>query len=195
MYVSTKKLLTQINRHIIRLKWGLVLGNKLYSPDELSINKRNIFRVMIIPSSWQLNRKFKWEEKEGTRRMVFPEPDFPKEDTKFEKVDTNTWKIKLNWSKEALEQAAYEMTFWYMSQVGKSVFNSETLPKNWKGMSPEEAGYNSIKEKLYYILLRPLTKLQGKRAIKLYNVYSFGYPLGIDSKEMLWPEGIVEKDF
>jgi hypothetical protein len=193
MYVSPKKLLTQINQHISRLQWGLVLGIKKYTPDKLNINKKNILRIMIIPSSWKVNRQFKWKEKESSRRMVFPEPDFPKEETRIEEVETNTWKIKLNWSKEALEQAAFEMTSWYMSQVGKSVYNKKNLPKNWEEMSPEEAGYNSIKEKLYYILLRPLTKKQGRRAIKLYNVYSFGYSRGIDSKEMLWPEDIEEK--
>ncbi|MCH7965146.1 MAG: hypothetical protein IH852_14540 [Bacteroidetes bacterium] len=190
MYVSPKKLMTQISKHISRLQWGLVLGNKKYSPDELNINEKNILRIMIIPSSWQVNRKFEWGEIDGVRSMIFPEPDFLQEETIIEEVETNTWKIKFHWSHESLEQAAYEMTFWYMSQVGKSVYNNQTLPKNWEGMSAQEAGYNSIKEKLYYILLRPLTKRQGRRAIKLYNVYSFGYPLGIDSKEMLWPEDI-----
>jgi len=37
---------------------------------------------------------------------------------------------------------------------------------------------------------RFLTKRKTDLAVRLYNVYSFGYPLGIDSKKMLWPEDI-----
>jgi hypothetical protein len=190
MYVPTRKLLAQISKHISRLKWGLVLGEEKFTPQELNIDKKNTLQIMITPSSWKVNRNFTWEEKDGVRRMIFPEPDFPKEKTTINKIDSNTYEIKLNWSQESLEQAAFEMTFWYMSQVGKKVFDNKPLPKNWEGMTTEEAGYNSIKEKLYYIMLRPLTGMQDRRAIKLYNVYSFGYPLGVDSKEMLWPEDI-----
>ena len=193
MYVYPQRILSQINKHLARLQWGLVLANKKYSPRQLNIDRKNILKIMITPSSWKVNREYKWEEHDDVKKMIFPELDSPKEETTIEEITTNTWKIKLNWSQEALEQAAYEMTFWYMSQVGKSVYNKQTLPSTWVGMSAEEAGFNSIKEKLYYILLRPLTKYQGKKAIKLYNVYSFGYPLGIDSKEMLWLEDVRAK--
>lgn len=57
-------------------------------------------------------------------------------------------------------------------------------------MAPEEAGYNAIKMMLYYILLRRLSKRAERLATRLYNVYCFGYPLGVDSDEMLWPEDI-----
>jgi hypothetical protein len=45
---------------------------------------------------------------------------------------------------------------------------------------------------LYYLPLRYLSERQTCLAVKLYNIYSFGYPLGIDSKEMLWPEDFPE---
>jgi len=105
-------------------------------------------------------------------------------------VKPDLWKITLAWSQEALNQAAYEMTFWYMSQVGRHIYTKRDLPKEWDYMTPEEAGYNAIKMMLYYILLRPLSKRKGRLAIRLYNVYCFGYPLGVDSKEMLWPEDL-----
>jgi hypothetical protein len=62
-------------------------------------------------------------------------------------------------------------------------------------MSPAEAGYNAIKQMLYYMPLRRrfLSKRKTGLAVRLYNVYSFGYPLGIDSKKMLWPEDISGK--
>jgi hypothetical protein len=62
----------------------------------------------------------------------------------------------LAWSQEALEQAAYEMVFWYMSEVGKSVFSEFPLPKAWYHMTPQEAGRNAIKEALYHLPLRPI---------------------------------------
>ncbi len=80
------------------------------------------------------------------------------------------------------------MTFWYMSQVGKKVYATKSVPKGWEYMTCEEAGYNAIKMMLYYMPLRYLGERQERLAIKLYNVYSFGYPLGADSKDMLWPE-------
>lgn len=80
------------------------------------------------------------------------------------------------------------MTFWYMSQVGTHVYKTKSLPKGWEYMTSEQAGYNAIKMMLYYIPLRYITERQDRLATKLYNIYSFGYPLGVDSKEMLWPE-------
>ena len=80
-----------------------------------------------------------------------------------------------------------------MSQVGKHVYTKKSLPKGWEYMTSEEAGYNAIKMMLYYMPLRYLSERQEQLAIKLYNVYSFGYALGTDSKEMLWPEDFDEK--
>jgi len=85
------------------------------------------------------------------------------------------------------------MTFWYMSQVGQAVYTKTRLPDTWAHMAPEEAGYNAIKEALYYMMLRPLSKRHDRLAARLYNVYSFGYPLGADSREMLWPEEFREE--
>ena len=45
---------------------------------------------------------------------------------------------------------------------------------------------------LYAPVLRDRSQRQGRIATKLYKVYCFGYPPGIDSAEMLWP---VEHDF
>ena len=114
--------------------------------------------------------------------------------TQLEKTGRNHWKITLDWSKEALEQAAYEMTYWYMSQVGTAIYKNKPLPKGWEGMSAEEAGYNAIKMMLYYVMLRYITPQQAQRATKLYNAYSFGYPLAMDAKDMLWPEDIRNQD-
>ena len=60
-------------------------------------------------------------------------------------------------------------------------------------MTPEQAGYNAIKMMLYYMSLRYISRRQELRATKLYNVYFFGYPLGVDSKVMLWSEDLPDK--
>jgi len=186
MSLSTNKILAQINNHISRLNGGLRLGEMTWSPNQINFSR--ILHIIVVPSTWKLSREWQSVKKEQGRTIVLPESSKPPIGTRIDKLHSNLWKIKLAWSQEALTQAAYEMTFWYMSQVGKHIYAKKKLPKAWENMTPEEAGYNSIKMMLYYFPLRYLLKRQERLAIKLYNVYSFGYPLGIDSKDMLWPE-------
>jgi hypothetical protein len=187
MRQSHQKLADQISRHLLRLNGGLCLGEKEYTSHNILINHSNVLCFMVLPSLWKLSRRWHSVKNDRGRIIVLDETDDTPRENQFEKVDPTSWKITLGWSQEAIEQAAYEMTFWYMSQVGKSIYSGR-LPKGWEYMSPEEAGYNAIKEKLYYIPLRYISRRQERLAIKLYNVYSFGYPLGVDSKEMLRPE-------
>lgn len=186
MSLSTNKILAQIKNHISRMNGGLKLGEMTWSPNQINFSR--ILHIIVGPSTWKLSREWQSVKKEQGRTIVLPEPSKPPIGTNIEKLQPNLWKITLSWSQEALNQAAYEMTFWYMSQVGKHIYAKKRLPKGWEEMIPEEAGYNSIKMMLYYFPLRYLSKRQERLAIKLYNVYSFGYPLGTDSKDMLWPE-------
>lgn len=192
MSVSAKKIIGQINSHISRLEGGLKLASTIWPPDRLSIS--DVFRIIVIPSTWKLSREWHSVKTDRGRMIVLSEPPEPPLETRVEKIQYNTWKVILAWSEELLNQAAYEMTFWYMSQVGKHIFAQKNLPKEWKNMTAEEAGYNSIKMMLYYLPLRYIPERQARLAIKLYNVYSFGYPLGKDSKDMLWPEDFPDID-
>jgi hypothetical protein len=199
---SKKEILAQINRHINRLHGGIMLGEKEWTHKNLKYNlnnstnrsKSDLIRLIIIPSNWKLNREWQSVKTGKKRKLLFHESYNPQFPTKFENLEPDLWKITLAWSKEALNQAAYEMTFWYMSQVGLQVYNKKSMPKGWEGMTPEQAGYNSIKMHLYYIPLRKVNNRCVSLAIKLYNVYCFGYPLGAYSKEMLWPEDFPEED-
>jgi hypothetical protein len=109
----------------------------------------------------------------------------------------NEWRIILPWSYEALAQAAYDMTFWYMGKIGEIIY-SQSIPKEWSEMTPAEAGRNAIKMMLFYAIMRSRTKKEEHRAIVLYNSYGFGYALGMSYKnakgrcEMLWPEDLRE---
>jgi hypothetical protein len=191
---SKKKILEQINNHIMRLNGGVKLGEREWTSNSLLFDESSLIRIMVMPSTWKLSRAWRSVKTKKGREIVFPEPSEPPLQTQVEELQPNFWKIVLSWSEEALNQAAYEMTFWYMSQVGLHVYPKKSLPKGWEYMTPEQAGYNAIKMMLYYVLLRNISKRQERLATKLYNIYCFGYPLGADSKEMLWPEDFPDKD-
>lgn len=186
MPLSKRKVLDQINSHISRLNGGVKLGAMIWPPDQISYS--SMLRIIVVPSTWKLSRKWYNVKTDRGRKIVLSEPSEPPIQTRAEKLQPNLWRIKLAWSQELLNQTAYEMTFWYMSQVSMHVYTKKSLPKGWEYMTAKEAGYNAIKMMLYYILLRHISERQSRLAIKLYNVYSFGYPLGVDSKDMLWPE-------
>lgn len=193
MRQSYRKLADQITRHLSRLNGGVRLGKRECPLHTIHIDNSKVLRIMVLPSVWKLSRQWHNVKNDRGHIIVFDETDDTPRVSQIKEIDQTLWKITLGWSQEAIEQAAYEMTFWYMSQVGKSIYSGKPLPKGWEYMTPEEAGYNAIKEKLYYIPLRYISKRQEKLAIKLYNVYCFGYPLGVDSKEMLWPQNFPDK--
>jgi hypothetical protein len=118
------------------------------------------------------------DDNDGSQKMVFPEPGPPKINNKIEELVPGFFRITLAWSKEALEQAGYEMTYGYMAEVGEHVYSNpeKDLPEAWKGMSPADSGYSAIKQMLYYMPLRGrfLSKRKTNLAVRLYNVYSFG---------------------
>ncbi len=190
MTCSKKKVLNQINSHILRLSGGVELKRKDYPPNNINFENSSLIRIMVMPSTWKLSRESHSVKNDRGRVIMIPEPSDPPAKAQVEELKSNLWKIRLAWSQEVLNQAAYEMTFWYMSQVGRHVYAEKNLPKGWEYMSSEEAGYNAIKMMLYYFPLRYISKRHERLATRLYNVYCFGYPLGADSKEMLWPEDL-----
>jgi hypothetical protein len=190
MHLPRKKLLSQIDHHISRLQGGVRLSGTRTKPSRAKV-RPGALRVMVVPSTWRVSREFNWDKCDhGGRKMVFQETPEPATALPPQPLGNGVWKITLNWSQEALEQAAYEMTYRYMAEVGRHVFTGKPMPKGWEGYTPEEAGYNAIKMMLYYMPLRPLSARHERLAVRLYNVYGFGYPLGVDSKEMMWPEDL-----
>ncbi|MBN1931664.1 MAG: hypothetical protein JW786_08670 [Desulfobacterales bacterium] len=155
-----------------------------------------VSRIVVVPSAWKLPRTFQFK-KTKTGQML--EVESAKSTCKDEIIQTgdHDWRVTLRWSKEALAQAAFEMTFWYMAKVGE-VICSESVPKAWEKMTPAEAGRNAVKMLLYYAILRCNINREEQRAIALYNSYCFGYALGMNFKntkgrrEMLWMEDLDE---
>ena len=130
--------------------------------------------------------------------MLHVAPAKPLRDDEIMQIGDAEWRITLRWSREALAQAALEMTFWYMARVGEVIY-SQSVPRAWKKMTPSEAGRNAVKMMLYYALLRCCTDREEQRAIALYNSYCFGYALWMNfrsvegRREMLWPKDLDER--
>ena len=188
MAVSNRRVHAQIDQHIARLDGGVRLLDQEFGPEAMHGKCPSaMIRILVRPAKWKLGRQSEWQDVGGRQVLVFPgHGDPPPTRADIQRTGSRTWDVTLAWSKEALAQSAYEMTFWYMGQVGKAVFTSDS-PSPWD-MNPDEAGRNSVKEALYHIGLRPMTDRQDRLWRRLYNVYSFGYVPGVDAKCMLWPE-------
>src|SRR5215213_5272137 len=205
MHRSAKKIISQINSHIARLGGGIRLGTDSWTPENITFTR--LARVMILPSTWKISREWRIVKTDRGSTLVFPEPSDPPTKTKVQEIESDLWKITLAWSQEVLSEAAFEMTFWYMSQVGRNVYSKKEMPKTWSYMTPEEAGYNAIKQALFFIPTRYISERQMRLAVKLYNIYGYGYPLGSDARniaspkkeklaphEILWPHHIFGED-
>lgn len=197
--LSHKRLCEQLDRHLLRSKQGLRVNNVDYPAKMVHVgygSDHKEFRTIVVPSTWKLPRVFQFKKTE-TGRMLHVESANPSWKNKIVQTGEHDWRITLRWSKEALAQAAFEMTFWYMAKVGEVIY-SESMPKEWKKMSPTAAGRNAVKMMLYYAILRCNRAREKQRAIALYNSYCFGYALGMNFKnakgrrEMLWPEDLDE---
>lgn len=201
MVRSQRKVIDQIDRHVERLAGGLRLGETEWSPQNVRIADPGFVRVIVQPSSWKLSREYRVEKLEGQelRRAIFsqgsdpkiltyPEPTPPTNAFQITEADSGLWKIDLAWSREALAHAAFEMTFWYMGEVGKQIYTNESI-SSWFPRTPKEIGMNLIKQILREASLRPLPYRQYKRAVWLYNIYCYGYQLGAGTKEMLFLTG------
>jgi len=185
-----KGALAQLNEHCSNLERGVKLGPSEYTSDSITISDSGLVRILVMSSLWKLNRNLVQNtESDQKTTIVYQEPFGTPIGTQLSESKRDLWKIALGWSREAIEQAAYEMTFWYMAQVGTRIYTENPKPEEWDDMTPEQAGLNAIKMMLYYLLLRPLPDKQIKWGAQIYNIYSFGYPLGLDwgrKRYMLW---------
>jgi hypothetical protein len=196
---SQNRLREQLDRHLRRVKQGLRLKNEKHSKMKVKVgcgSNHRVFRFYVVPAAWRLPKTFRFEDVETGNLLHIEQPD-PKGEDEITQIGDDEWRIALKWSQEAIAQAAFEMTFWYMAKVGEVIY-SESIPSNWEMMTPSEAGQNAVKMMLYYALLRCRTDREKQRAIALYNSYCFGYAIGMNFKnlegrrEMLWPEDLRE---
>ncbi len=197
--LSQNRVRKQIDRHLQRIKRGLCVAGVSYPAGKVCVGPENgmVLRISIVPAGWKLSRSFHFEDNKHGRMLRIDQRVPPSECDRIERAGNNEWRITLRWSQEALAEAAYEMTFWYMEKVGEVIY-SKAVPKEWKGMTPAEAGRNAAKMMLYYAILRCRTLLEEQRAIALYNNYGYGYALGMNfrnaegRREMLWSQDLDE---
>ena len=186
MSQSMTRVAAQIDRHISRLQGGLKLGDRVWEPSELRVAPRSgrkphaLVRVAVLPA------RNPGRDNIGTEVSV---PTAQESHTPLiVQSSSNRWRISLGWMHEAIAEASYEMTLWFMSQIGEVVFTEHTMPDTWRDMTPSQAGQNAIKQMLYFVLLRPLSARHQRIATRLYNTYGFGYRQATQSNDMLWPE-------
>jgi len=197
---SESRLRKQLDQHLRRVKCGLRVGGIDYPAGKVSVGygeDRRVVRIAVLPSDWKLPRSFRFEDSESGRLLHVDAGEPPRKDDEITQIGDNEWHITLRWSKEALAQAAYEMTFWYMGKIGEIIY-AQSMPKGWEEMTQPDAGRNAAKMMLYYAILRCRTMREEQRAIALYNSYGYGYALGMNYKnaegrrEMLWPQDLDE---
>jgi tetratricopeptide (TPR) repeat protein len=200
----------QIERHASRLKQGLRLDGTEIPPKNVHLTQGSLQRITVVPAAWKLSRRWRWVlNAKGDHSLHFPDRDsvVSPEQKVVIHSDASNHLITLGWSEEALAEAAYDLTFWYMQVVGRSAYaDSGNLPKDWE-MTPEDAGRNAIKAALYYLQESQVDCLAGNRikprqaslAARLYQVYGFGYAIAADTKDEGWREFEVDppntKDF
>jgi hypothetical protein len=193
MSLSTPQIMAQIEKHISRLPGGLMLGGSEWSGNEIRISglagSPQPIRILVVPSSWKVSRDWKSTD----TRIILPPYRDPPLPNQISQLAPDTWKVSLAWSAESLAEAAFGMTFWYLAQAGQHLSDHGALPRYLERMTPEEAGRNMVKQALYFLIVRPLKQRESRRAITLYNVYSFGYSGGIDSAELLAPEDFDQR--
>jgi len=197
---SGSRLREQLDQHLRRATQGLQVNGVDYPAEAVKVGfgkDRRVIRIGVLPSDWKLPRSFRFEKSENGRLLLVDPGEPPRKDDEISQIGDSEWRITLRWSKEALAEAAYEMTFWYMEKIGEIIY-SRSVPKGWEKMTPAEAGRNAAKMMLYYAILRCRTIREEQRAIALYNCYGYGYALGMNYKttegirEMLWPQNLDE---
>lgn len=174
-------MLTQLDRHIQRAHLGIRARGGHTAP---KIQPRSgasaAARIAVRPATWKLPRTFRFQTTESGRSLVVDRSSPPTDADSVQEVAAKTWLVTLRWSEEALAAAAYDLSFWYMAQVGRLAFEKLGVPREWAEMSPAEAGENAVRMCVHYAPLRAVLNPRRDlgRSTMLQNIYGFGYSLG-----------------
>jgi tetratricopeptide (TPR) repeat protein len=172
-----RKVRSQVSKHVQRLRYGLKANGREWQPHHLSIGLRNARRrtwskvsVLADPAPRPL--------------LVLVRP------AALRRRELSMWQrgmltVTLPCSRGVLAAAAYATTVWFLEELGRRAFTT-TLPP-WPEMTPAEAGFNAVKQALYYIPLREgLSARAAWIATRLYNVYGFGFEAAKGHRDMIW---------
>jgi hypothetical protein len=198
--IRLERLRPQLERHIARAQRGLRIQGREVKEERAVLGGGPVgpAQIVVVPATWALPRAFSFVTRKGNRFLEVKPPKPPAGGDRIEQLGPNLWKVTLRWSEEALADSAYAMTFWYMGELGRLLYERDGMPREWSEMTPVEAGQNAVKMMLYYAILRARTVREESRAIALYNSYGFGYALGssfVDRhgrREVLFPDDLDE---
>ncbi len=199
-FKTAERLRRQLAQHVARARRGLRFGGADYFPPQLApaVSDLPPVRISVIPAAWPLPRGFRFETTKEGRKFLHVDPPIPPAAADHVAgIGDRTWHVTLRWSKEALDAAAYGMTFWFMEKLGEALYTG-AVPPEWSEMTPAQAGQNAAKQMLYYAIMRARNRRDEQRAIAIYNSYGFGCALGMNfrnkdgRREMLWPEDLEE---
>ena len=195
--ISERRARRQLSMHVGRGRHGLTVQGRAIAGENLIFDPNPPIVLWAEPASWTLPRGFRFEETGGRVFLHVDAPQTPEQPDRLTRLADGAWHVRLRWSHEALAAAAYAMTFWFMERVGEVAF-ADPVVNPWPEMSSADAGRNAATQSLYYAILRARTKHEQDRAIALYNMYGFGYALGMNFRapdglrRMLWPEDLRE---
>ena len=197
-HCSYPRVLRQLKAHVARADGNVTFTGARDHVSVVPRNKRSSpILISVFPAAWRLQREFWFDEIDGKKFLRTPPITPPPGVGGFEQVGPREWRITLAWSREAIAAAAYELTYWYMGELGTAIYRHRK-PEYLKKMTPREAGHNTAKMMLYYAISRCRNNRERQRAIALYNTYGFGYALGMNfrdksgKRQMLWPEDLHE---
>jgi hypothetical protein len=199
-FKTATSLRRQLAQHLARTRHGLRIGGQTYASTQIGfagVGGKPV-RISVVPSAWRLPRRFRFEVKEGRKFLHVDPPLPPTAADSTEPAGSGAWHVTLRWSKEALDCAAYGLTFWLMEKVGEALYANDGVPSEWAEMTPAQAGQNAAKQALYYAINRARNRRDEQRAIAIYNSYGFGCALGMNfrnaegRREMLWPSDLDE---
>lgn len=192
--VPEERLRRQLAQHAWRCRSGLTVQGTSASASSIDLHPDPPIQILVAPARWPLSRAFHFEETNG-RSFLHVESDRPPvASDQVDQLADGAWRVTLRWSHEALAAAAYGLSFWYIGRIGEVAFANGTSP--WPEMSPADAGRNAAQQSLYYAILRSRSGAERNPAVALYNMFGFGYALGMNfrgpsgDRRMLWPEDL-----
>lgn len=185
--LGSAKALAQLASHRERLRKGVRIGQQVWPAANIWFSAKDAGTVVCSPASDSAGIAPASYLVRTPRRLARP----PRRSAQLTVFD-------LAFDQERLMSAGFMMTEWFSGQLGAAVFRQGTNPT--PEMTPEEAGFNRLKEALYHVLrlLRfawedatdPADKAKYKRwievASRLYNAYGWGLVEARRHRGMLW---------
>lgn len=179
--LSYRRAAPQIDHNLARLREGLKVRERKWSPDRLWFGKWDTRH-----RSWSQTPVTATTHPKVLRLLVIPGQVEGPSTPGWRELSRDIFLATLPHTSDFLAAAAYDMTVWFIEQLGCRVFKE--LPSPWPEFTPEEAGFNAVKQALYYILLRNLPERAERIATRLYNVYGFGYDVAKGYRDMIWSD-------